>query len=52
MESGLVWIGPPPEAIRVMGDKIRARESMINAQVPVIPGKSISISEGEDPYHN
>ena len=49
VESGLVWIGPPPEAIRVMGDKIRARESMINAQVPVIPGKSISISEGEDP---
>ena len=34
VESGLVWIGPPPEAIRVMGDKIRARESMINAQVP------------------
>ena len=49
VESGLVWIGPPPEAIRVMGDKIRARESMINAQVPVIPGKSISISGGEDP---
>jgi len=49
LESGLVWIGPPPEAIRLMGDKIRARESMIKAQVPVIPGRSISISDGEDP---
>ena len=33
----------------LMGDKIRARESMIKAQVPVIPGRSISISDGEDP---
>ena len=49
LESGLIWIGPPPEAIRLMGDKIRARESMIKAQVPVIPGRSISISDGEDP---
>ena len=34
---------------QVDGDKIRARESMIKAQVPVIPGRSISISDGEDP---
>ena len=49
IESGLIWIGPPPDAIRVMGDKISARESMIQASVPVIPGKSIDVKEGEDP---
>ncbi|DAC45250.1 MAG TPA: hypothetical protein HA247_00475, partial [Candidatus Thalassarchaeaceae archaeon] len=48
-ESGLVWIGPSADAIRTMGDKIRAREAMVNASVPVIPGKSIEVSDDEDP---
>ena len=37
-EAGLVFIGPPPEAIEAMGDKTRARELMAEAGVPVIPG--------------
>ncbi len=37
-EAGLVWIGPPPEAIEAMGDKIRSRRRMKEADVPVVPG--------------
>ncbi len=38
MEAGLVWIGPSPEAIERMGDKMTARITMRDAGVPVIPG--------------
>jgi acetyl-CoA/propionyl-CoA carboxylase biotin carboxyl carrier protein len=37
-DAGLVWIGPPPEAIEAMGSKIAARERMRQAGVPIIPG--------------
>jgi acetyl-CoA carboxylase biotin carboxylase subunit len=36
--AGLVWIGPPPEAIEAMGDKIKSRQRMQAAGVPVVPG--------------
>ena len=41
-EAGLIWVGPPAEAIEEMGDKIRSRARMRRAGVPVVPG-----SEGE-----
>ena len=34
----LTWIGPPADAMRLMGDKIRARAAMAKAGVPVLPG--------------
>jgi acetyl-CoA/propionyl-CoA carboxylase biotin carboxyl carrier protein len=36
--AGLVWIGPPPAAIELMGSKTRARQAMQAAGVPIIPG--------------
>ena len=37
-ESGVKFIGPTPDQIRSMGDKITAKETMIKAGVPVVPG--------------
>jgi len=46
-KCGFKWIGPPPDAMRLMGDKIRAREAMINADVPVLPGTGLLKTEAE-----
>ena len=37
-KSGFVFIGPRPESIRLMGDKVSAKNAMIEAGVPVVPG--------------
>ena len=46
--AGLVWIGPPPEAIEAMGSKIAARERMRAAGVPVVPGTTRPATSIED----
>jgi acetyl-CoA carboxylase biotin carboxylase subunit len=38
IHSGLGWIGPRPEMIRMMGNKIRAKEAMKEAGLPQLPG--------------
>ncbi|MFD7990655.1 acetyl-CoA carboxylase biotin carboxylase subunit [Streptomyces mexicanus] len=38
--AGLVFVGPPADAIALMGDKIRAKETVKAAGVPVVPGSS------------
>ncbi len=48
ISSGLIWIGPSPEAIESMGDKVTARRRMEDASVPVIPGREILIGSDED----
>ena len=37
MDAGLTWVGPPPDAIAAMGDKIAAKKLMGEAGVPVLP---------------
>ena len=46
--AGLVWIGPPPEAIEAMGSKIAARERMQEAGIPIIPGTTEPVGGVED----
>ncbi|MFO7547417.1 MAG: acetyl-CoA carboxylase biotin carboxylase subunit [Acidimicrobiia bacterium] len=38
IEAGIVWVGPPPDAIAVMGDKIASRRAAQQAGVPTVPG--------------
>lgn len=40
IRDGLLWVGPDPMTIREMGDKEKAREIAIAAQVPVVPGST------------
>ncbi|GGV32132.1 acetyl/propionyl-CoA carboxylase subuit alpha [Streptomyces longisporoflavus] len=47
-DAGLVFIGPPASAIDLMGDKIRAKETVKAAGVPVVPGSSGSgLTDGQ-----
>jgi acetyl-CoA/propionyl-CoA carboxylase biotin carboxyl carrier protein len=47
-DAGLVFIGPPADAIALMGDKIRAKETVEAAGVPVVPGSSGSgLTDGQ-----
>lgn len=47
MDAGLIWIGPSPQAIEQMGDKMSARQIMKQAGVPVIPGVEIEEEDEE-----
>jgi acetyl-CoA/propionyl-CoA carboxylase, biotin carboxylase, biotin carboxyl carrier protein len=46
--AGLVWIGPPPEAIEAMGSKVTARRLMQEAGVPVIPGTTDPVESADE----
>jgi acetyl-CoA/propionyl-CoA carboxylase biotin carboxyl carrier protein len=47
-QAGLVWIGPPPEAIEVMGSKVAARERMLDAGVPIVPGTTEPVTSAAE----
>ncbi len=46
-ETGLVWIGPPPEVIDALGDKVEAKRLAEAAGVPVVPGFEGDVSDAE-----
>jgi acetyl-CoA carboxylase, biotin carboxylase subunit len=46
-EEGIIFIGPAPQAIESMGDKIAARKKMIAAGVPVVPGNTEKITSND-----
>ncbi|MFC1564327.1 acetyl/propionyl/methylcrotonyl-CoA carboxylase subunit alpha [candidate division KSB1 bacterium] len=48
MDSGLEFVGPPPDAIQRMGDKTVARKIMMDAGVPVVPGTTDPITDIKD----
>jgi acetyl-CoA/propionyl-CoA carboxylase biotin carboxyl carrier protein len=48
MDAGVVWIGPPPEAIEVMGDKISSRLAAQRADVASVPGTTEPISDASE----
>jgi len=47
-KSGFVFVGPRPETIRLMGDKISAKRAMVKAGVPVVPGSDGQLPELPD----
>jgi acetyl-CoA/propionyl-CoA carboxylase biotin carboxyl carrier protein len=47
-DAGIVFIGPPPEAIESMGEKTRSREIMRDGGVPIVPGTTDPIESVEE----
>lgn len=47
-EAGRIFIGPPSAAIRRMGDKISAKQAMLEAGVPCVPGSARALPEDSD----
>ncbi len=47
-DAGLIFIGPRPEAIALLGNKLESRKTMETAKVPVIPGERVESGKLED----
>ncbi len=46
--AGIAWVGPPPEAMRVMGHKARAKDVVAEAGVPVLPSAVVPVGAPPD----
>jgi len=46
--AGLVWVGPRPEAMAAMGDKLAAKKLMTEARVPTLPAVEVTGGTGEE----
>jgi len=47
-DHGFVWIGPSPEHIRMMGDKVTAKKAAIESGLPVVPGSPGAVETAEE----
>jgi acetyl-CoA/propionyl-CoA carboxylase biotin carboxyl carrier protein len=48
LDAGLIWIGPPPEAIEALGDKVKARHIANKANANMVPGTSDPVGSSEE----
>ncbi|MEZ5137126.1 MAG: biotin carboxylase N-terminal domain-containing protein [Acidimicrobiales bacterium] len=51
VDAGLQWVGPPPEAITTLGDKLRARAVAATIDIPVLPGAVLG-TDHVDAWHS
>ena len=47
-ECGLIFVGPPPDAMRLMGNKSEARRTMAGAEVPILPGSEGALENRDE----
>lgn len=48
MDAGLTWIGPPPQAIVDLGDKVAARHIAMKAGAPLVPGTTDPVADADE----
>jgi acetyl-CoA/propionyl-CoA carboxylase biotin carboxyl carrier protein len=48
LDAGLTWIGPPPDVIRALGDKVQARAIAARAGAPLVPGTPRPVTEAAE----
>ena len=48
IDAGLVWIGPPPSAIRILGDKVSARQLAQRVGAPLVPGTEQPVEDAAE----
>ena len=48
IDADLIWIGPSPQAIRDLGDKVTARHIAARAQAPLVPGTSDPVKDADE----
>ena len=47
-DEGMIWVGPPPHAIEIMGDKISSRRAAEDAKVAMVPGTTEPLETAEE----
>jgi acetyl-CoA/propionyl-CoA carboxylase, biotin carboxylase, biotin carboxyl carrier protein len=48
LDAGLTWIGPSPDAIRVLGDKVAARHVAMRVGAPLVPGTTEPVADADE----
>ena len=48
IDAGLTWIGPPPEAIEALGDKVQARHIAAKVGAPLVPGTADPVADADE----